>query len=264
MKCPHNECKEVCNSPLCKWHCEAPSTGADPAQFAQIGGEIAEKVMKDIQGQIEGQNAEKIALLATEKGRRFGTQLAIGLGPVKLQLGAFLGGTIGKVIGEQIGGNEERKIIDSATGKKLGEDVATKMAARMGEMFGKGDKNELGEKIGARCLHPECQLKCGSNACMVPGGYKDIEPLEAGWKIIKTFQAPAAATALDPHLKNKPQAADIFPSLLELSSSAEGNIDRGSQTVAVEVSMVAQILGSSKLELVHDRTIHLPIRRSRR
>jgi len=253
MKCPHNECKEVCNSPLCKWHCEAPSTGADPARFAQIGSEIAEKVMKDIQGQIKGQNAEKITVLATEKGRKFGTQLAMGIGPDKLQLGAFLGGSIGKVVGDHIGLLEERKmLIDSATGKKLGEEVATKIATRMGGIFGKGDKNELGDK--KTCQHPDCQLKCESSKCMAPGGYKDIEPLEAGWKIIKTLKGPAG-----PHLKPGSQK----PSLLELSSSAQGNSERGSQIVAVEVSRVAQILGSSKLELVHDRTIHLPIRRSR-
>lgn len=262
MKCPHNECKEVCNSPLCKWHCEAPSTGADPAQFAKIGGEIAEKLMADIKAP-EGQSADRIILLAIEKGRKLGTQLAMGLGPPKLQLGAFLGGTIGKVIGEHIGRNEKRKMIDSAKGKKLGEDVATKMAKRMGEVFGLGDKNEVGEMIGVRCQHPECELKCGPSTCMQPGGYKDIEPLEAGWKIIKTFQAPPAATAPDPHLKLK---YTDRPNLLELSStsSAQGNSSRGSQTVAVEVSRVAQILGSSKLELVHDRTIHLPVRSSRR
>merc|ERR1719162_1711574 len=108
-------------------------------------------------------------------------------------------------------------MIDSAMGKKLGEELAMETANRIEKVIGDDDK---------KCQRPKCQLKCTPSACMVPSGFKDFEPLEEGWKIIKSFEAPP-----DPNTP-KLQKGREAPALVQGI--------RRSQTLAVEVLRVAR------------------------
>lgn len=127
-------------------------------------------------------------------------------------------------------------------------------------------------KANTSCQNPECQLTCNAPACLNPSNYKDFEPLQEGWSIIKSFQAPKATpssgnktraggeTALLQSSGVKDDRTDLWKTqLLQLSG---GQHSRKVQTMTVQISRVTQAAQGGKLTLVHDRTIHLPIRHS--